>query len=79
MFYTDQSPNIYSSLSPCAETITLVGALFEHNIQYNGYNIVAPTQKLVSVGNTYNWNGIDTTNVTTYLIYDRDDMQIETK
>ncbi|MGB9714243.1 MAG: hypothetical protein ACPLZC_04600 [Candidatus Bathyarchaeales archaeon] len=79
MFYTDQSPNVYSLLNPCAETITLVGALFEHNIQFNGYNVVAPTQKLVSVGNTYNWNGIDTANVTTYLIYDRDDAQIETR
>ncbi|MEM3725789.1 MAG: hypothetical protein QXK98_02880 [Candidatus Bathyarchaeia archaeon] len=78
MFYTDYSPNIYSPLNPCAETITLVGALFEHNIQCNSYNIVAPTQKLVSIGNTYNWNGIDIENVMAYLIYDRDDTQIET-
>lgn len=79
MFYTDKSPNIYSELKPCAETITLVGALFEHNIEYSGYNIVAPTQKLVSVGNIYNWNGIDKTSVATYVIYDRDNTQIETK
>jgi hypothetical protein len=78
MFYTDQSPNIYSNLNPCAETITLIGALFENNPQYNSYNIVAPTQKLVSVGNTYNWHGIDKTNVTTYLIFDRDNEKIET-
>jgi len=78
MFYTDQSPNIYSPLNPCAETITLIGALFEHNPQYNGYNIAAPTQKLVSIGNTYNWHGIDKTNVATYLIFDRDDTKIET-
>jgi hypothetical protein len=32
MFYTDQSPNIYSALSPCAETIILIGALFENNL-----------------------------------------------
>ena len=78
MFYTDKSPNVYSPLNPCAETITLIGALFENNPQYDGYNIVAPAQKLVSVGNTYNWHGIDKTNVTTYLIYDRDDTQINT-
>jgi len=78
MFYTDQSPNIYSRLNPCAETITLIGALFENNPQYNGYNIVAPTQKLVSIGNTYNWHGIDKTNVSTYLIFDKGDMQIDT-
>jgi hypothetical protein len=78
MFYTDCSPNIYSELNPCAETITLIGALFEHNIQCTGFNIVAPAQKLVSVGNTYNWNGIDKTNFTTYLIFDKGDTQIET-
>lgn len=78
MFYTDESPNIYSNLNPCAETITLVGALFESNPQYNGYNIVVPTQKLVSIGNSYNWQGIDKTNVTTYLIFDRDNGKIET-
>lgn len=78
MFYTDQSPNIYSNLNPCAETIILVGALFESNAQYNDYNIVAATQKLISVGNTYNWQGIDKTNVTTYLIFDRDNGKVET-
>jgi hypothetical protein len=78
MFYTDQSPNIYSALSPCAETITLIGALFENNPQYSGYNIAAPTQKLVSIGNTYNWHGIDKTNVTTYLIFDKDNTEIDT-
>ncbi|MGQ9507745.1 MAG: hypothetical protein ACUVTB_07840 [Candidatus Bathycorpusculaceae bacterium] len=57
IFYTDNSPNIYSILNPCAETIVLIGALFEHNPQYNGYNIMAPTQKLISIGNTYNWQG----------------------
>ncbi len=78
MFYTDKSPNIYSNLNPCAETITLIGALFENNQQCNGYNVAAPTQKLVSLGNTYNWRGIDKTNVATYLIYDRDGAQIDT-
>jgi len=78
MFYTDQSPNIYSPLNPCAETITLLGALFENNPQYSGYNIAAPTKKLVSVGNTYNWHGIDKTSVTAYLIFDRDDEAVET-
>jgi hypothetical protein len=78
MFYTDSSPNIYSPLNPCAETITLISALFEHNIQYRGYNVVAPVQKLVSIGNTYNWDGIDKTNVETYIIFDRDNVQIET-
>ncbi|MCL6579522.1 MAG: hypothetical protein K6T73_09085 [Candidatus Bathyarchaeota archaeon] len=78
MFYTDNSPNIYSQLNPCAETITLISALFENNPQYQGYNIVAPAQKLVSIGNTYNWQGIDKTNVATYLIFDKDDTQIET-
>jgi hypothetical protein len=78
VFYTDHSPNIYSPLNPCAETIVLIGALFEHNPQYNGYNIVAATRKLVSIGNTFNWHGIDKTNVATYLIFDRDDTQIET-
>ncbi|MEM3699693.1 MAG: hypothetical protein QXL57_02350, partial [Candidatus Bathyarchaeia archaeon] len=73
----DTSPNIYSSLNPCAETIVLIGALFEHNPQYNNYNIVAPAQKLISIGNTYNWHGIDKTNVTTYLIFDKDDAKIE--
>ncbi|MEM3459240.1 MAG: hypothetical protein QXN36_01440 [Candidatus Bathyarchaeia archaeon] len=78
MFYTDNSPNIYSQLNPCAETITLIGALFENNFNYDGFNVVAPTQKLVSIGNTYNWHGIDKTNVVTYLIFDKDDVQIET-
>ncbi|MBX5328835.1 MAG: hypothetical protein QHH18_05055 [Candidatus Bathyarchaeota archaeon] len=78
MFYTDNSPNIYSQLSPCAETITLIGALFENNFNYDGFNVVAPTQKLVSIGNTYNWHGIDKTNVATYLIFDKDDTQVET-
>lgn len=78
MFYTDKSPNIYSSLNPCAETITIIGALLEHNMQYEGYNVAAPAQKLVSIGNTYNWNGIDKTNLTEYLIFDRDSGKIET-
>ena len=78
MFYTDQSSNIYSDLNPCAETITLIGALFENNPEHNYYNIVAPAQKLVSIGNTYNWRGIDKTNVTTYLIFDRDNEIAET-
>ncbi|MEM3760131.1 MAG: hypothetical protein QXZ02_03350 [Candidatus Bathyarchaeia archaeon] len=77
MFYTDKSPNIYSQLNPSAETIILIGALFEHNPQYDGYNIMAPTQKLISIGNTYNWHGIDKTNVTTYLIFDKDNARIE--
>ncbi|MDH7477618.1 MAG: hypothetical protein QHH17_04465 [Candidatus Bathyarchaeota archaeon] len=77
MFYTDKSPNIYSQLNPSAETIVLIGTLFEHNPQYNGYNIMAPTQKLVSIGNTYNGHGIDKTNVATYLIFDRDNSRIE--
>jgi hypothetical protein len=77
IFYTDKSPNIYSQLNPSAETIVLIGALFEHNPQYHGYNIMAPTQKLISIGNTYNWHGIDKTNVTTYLIFDRDNAIIE--
>jgi hypothetical protein len=78
MFYTDQSPNIYGASNPCAETITLISALFEHNPNYDGYNIETPTIKLISVGNTYNWHGIDKTNVTAYLIFDRDQEQIET-
>jgi len=78
MFYTDNSPNIYSQLNPCAETITLISALFENNFDYDGYNVVASTQKLVSIGNTYNWQGIDKTNVATYLIFDKDNTQIET-
>lgn len=78
MFYADKSPNIYSALNPCAETIVLVGALFEHNPQYKGYNIVAPTLKLVSIGNSYNWHGIDKTNLATYLIFDRDDANVQT-
>ncbi len=78
VFHADESSNIYSVLNPCAETITLIGALFESNVQYSGYNIAAPTQKLVSIGNTYNWHGIDKTNVTTYLIFDKDNTEIET-
>jgi hypothetical protein len=78
MFYTDCSPNIYSDLNPCAETITLIGALFEQNIQYNGYNVVALTQKLVSIGNTYNWNGINKTDIATSIIYDKNDAHVET-
>ena len=78
MFYTDYSPNIYSALNPCAETVTLVGALFEHNPEYEGYNVVAPTLKLISIGNTYNWHGIDKTQVTTYLIFDKDDEKPQT-
>jgi hypothetical protein len=78
LFYADHSPNIYSTLNPCAVTITLIGALFETNPQYKGYNIVAPTQKLVSIGNTYNWHGIDKTNIATYLIFDRGDEKVET-
>ncbi len=78
MFYADSSPNIYSQLNPCAETITLISALFENNSQYQGYNIAAPTEKLVSIGNTYNWHGIDKANIATYLIFDEDDTQIET-
>jgi len=79
MFYTDKSPNVYSNLVPCAETITLIGALFEHNTEYDCYNIIAPTHKLVSLGNTYNQQGIDKANVTTYLIFDRDSTNVETK
>jgi hypothetical protein len=79
MFYADRSPNIYSPLDPCAETITLISGLFEDNPQYDGYNIAAPTEKLVSVGNTYNWRGVNKTNVETYLIFDRDDEKVETK
>jgi len=78
VFYTDHSPNIYSSLNPCAETITLISATFENNPQYEGFNIVAPTRKLVSVGNTYNWNGVDKTDVATYLIFDSGDEKVET-
>ena len=78
VFYTDQSQNIYSALNPCAETVTLIGALFENNPQYSGHNIAAPTQKLVSIGNTYNWHGIDKTNVTTYLIFDKGNTEIDT-
>jgi hypothetical protein len=77
-FYADNSQNIYSALDPCAETTTIIGAFFEHNPQFSDYNVKAPAQKLVSVGNTYNWQGIDKTHVTTYLIFDRDDAQIET-
>ena len=78
VFYTDQSPNIYSALNPSAEIITLVGAFFENNPQYDGYNIVVPTKELMSVGSSYNWKGIDTTNVTTYLIFDRDSSTVQT-
>lgn len=78
MFYTDYSPNIYSALNPCAETITLIGALFEHNSEFESYNVVAPTLKLISIGNTYNWHGIDKTQVETYLIFDRDDEKPQT-
>ncbi len=78
VFYTDQSPNVYSQLNPCAETITVIGALFEHNAKCKGFNLIAPTQKLVSIGNTYNWHGIDKTNVTAYLIFDRDSAELET-
>ncbi|MDH7564650.1 MAG: hypothetical protein QHH24_07235 [Candidatus Bathyarchaeota archaeon] len=79
IFYTDNSPNIHSSLSPCAETVTIISALFEHNRDYNGCNIVIPARKLVSIGNTYNWHGIDKTCLTEYLIFDRDSQEIETK
>jgi hypothetical protein len=79
MFYTDLSPNIYSPLNPCAETVTLVGALFEHNSRYSGYNIVAAAQTLVSIGNTYNWHGIDKANITSYLIFDKGSTEIEAK
>lgn len=79
VFFTDNSPNIYSSLSPCAETITLVGGFYENNRQFGGFNIVAPAQKLVSLGNTYNWRGIDKTGVASYLIFDRDDTALETR
>jgi len=78
IFYTDQSPNVYSQLNPCAETITVIGALFEHNAKCKSFNLIAPTQKLVSIGNTYNWHGIDKTNVTAYLIFDRDSAELET-
>jgi len=78
VFYTDRSPNICSTLNPCAETITLVGALFENNPEYDGFNVVASTGKLVSIGNTYHWHAIDKTNVTAYLIFDKDNTEIET-
>jgi len=78
VFYTDESPNIYSALNPSAETITLIGVFFENNPQYDGYNIVVPTKELVSVGSSYNWKGIDTTNVATYLIFDRDSSTVQT-
>jgi len=78
VFYTDRSPNIYSTLNPCAETITLVGALFENNPEYDGFNVVASTGKLVSIGNTYHWHAIDKTNVTAYLVFDKDNTGIET-
>ncbi len=77
-FLADRSPNIYSLLNPCAETITLVGTLFWNNPEYAGYNIVVATGKLVSVGCTYNGQGIDKTNVAAYLIFDRDTGKIET-
>jgi hypothetical protein len=79
IFYTDMSPNMYSVLNPCAETVTIVSALFEHNMQCGHYNIVMPAQRLVSVGNTYNWHGIDKTNITAYFIFDRDSQAAETK
>jgi hypothetical protein len=79
IFYTDNCPNICSSLNPCAETITLISATFENNPQYEGFNIVAPTRKLVSVGNTYNWHGIDKAEVATYLVFDSGDEKVETK
>jgi len=78
VFYTDRSPNIYSALNPSAETITLIGAFFENNPQYSGYNIDLSTTELVSAGSTYNWKGIDTTNVTTYLAFDRDSQAFQT-
>lgn len=78
MFYTDYSSNVYSNLTPCAETVTLVGALFEHNLECEDYNIVAPARELVSIGNTYNSHSIDKTNVTRYLIFDRDSTCVET-
>jgi hypothetical protein len=76
MFYTDQSPNIYSDLNPCAETITLIGALFENNPQYSNFNVEAAADSLVSLGNTYNWRGIDKENVASYLIFDRDETRV---
>jgi len=78
-FYTDNCSNIYSDLNPCAETITLLGALFENNPECGKYNVVAAAQKLVSVGNTYNWNGIDKTGLASYFILDRDSTETETK
>lgn len=78
VFYADRSPNIYSTLNPCSETITLVGALFENNAEYAGFNVVASTEELVSVGNTYHWRGIDKTKAIAYLIFDKDNTQIET-
>jgi len=79
MFYADNCSNIYSNLNPCAETITLLGTFFENNPKYRQYNIAAATQKLVSVGNTYNWKGIDKTNVASYFIFDRDSAETEIK
>jgi hypothetical protein len=77
-FLADHSPSIHSLLNPCAETITLVGALFESNPHYEGYNVAASTGNLVSVGCTYNGEGIDKANVAAFFIFDRDSGKVET-
>jgi len=78
MFYTGKSPNIYSPLNPCAQTITLISALLENHPEHNEYNIEAPTAELISLGNTYNGLGINRANVTSYMILDKNDEKIET-
>jgi hypothetical protein len=77
-FLADHSPNIHSLLNPSAETITLVGALFENNPNYEGYNIAVATGNLVSVGCTYNGEGVDKANVAAFFIFDRDSGKVET-
>jgi hypothetical protein len=71
VFYTDWSPDICSGLNPSAETITLVGALFENSPHCESYNIEAATVELVSIGCSYNWKGIDTGKVTACLFFGR--------
>jgi len=77
-FQTNRSPNIYSALNPCAETITLISALFTNDPQYNGYNMVAPVTNLVSVGNSFSSRGIDKANVANFLVFDEGSIKIDT-
>ncbi len=76
-YLTDRGPNVYSQLTRSVGTITIIGALLQNNPDYPGYNVKTPTQSLTSIGCTYNGHGIDKTNVTAYLVFNKDYDDIE--